>query len=155
MLTLLINSVIVVYSQYLWVNPCLCSNFWIPMACTKKIRTIPGMCWDAWRHKSTVRPQGYHTRLMSILDLWLQQWALKCSTIHIGVTSLTGQRQDEFSNQEELLFFIDFFKNFLNWTIVDLQYCIIFKGTKKWSLFRFFSIVDYCKILNIVPCGLQ
>ena len=43
---------------------------------------------------------------MSILDLWLQQWAPTCSPIHIDVTSLTGQRQDEFSNQEELLFLL-------------------------------------------------
>ena len=56
--------------------------------------------------------------------------------------------------------------NFLNWSIVDLQYCISFRYTAKWFsyiymcvfvcvyihvYFRLFSTIGYYKILNIVP----
>ena len=63
-----------------------------------------------------------------------------------------------------LNFFLSFF--FLNWSIVDLQYCVSFRCTAKWfsysyiciylySFFQFFSIIVYYKILNIVPCAIQ
>ena len=54
---------------------------------------------------------------------------------------------------------------FLNWSIVDLQYCDSFRCTEKWFsyiyiyiyiyiciYFRLFSIIGYYRILNIVPC---
>ena len=55
------------------------------------------------------------------------------------------------------LFFSSFFKN---WSTVDLQSCVSFRYTAKWFsytyiciciFFRFFSIIGYYKILNIVP----
>ena len=44
---------------------------------------------------------------------------------------------------------IDFFKN---WSIVDLQYCVHFWCTDIYSFFRFFPLIVYYKILNVVPC---
>ena len=48
------------------------------------------------------------------------------------------------------------------WSIVDLQCCVSFRCTAKWFSFiyiyilfsRFFSIIGYNKILNIVPCAM-
>ena len=47
---------------------------------------------------------------------------------------------------------------FFNWSIVDWQCCVSFSCTAKWfgyicnwKDFRFFSIIDYYKILSIVP----
>ena len=49
------------------------------------------------------------------------------------------------------------------WWIVDLENCVSFKYTAKWlsyihthiHIFILFSIIDYCKILNIVSCAIQ
>ena len=52
---------------------------------------------------------------------------------------------------------------FFYWTIVDLQYCVSFRCIAKWFryiyvcvyiYFRFFSIIGYYKILNIIPCAI-
>ena len=51
---------------------------------------------------------------------------------------------------------------FLNWSIVDLQYCVSFMYTTKWfgviyiSIDTFFCfIIVYYKVLNIDLCGVQ
>ena len=46
------------------------------------------------------------------------------------------------------------------WSIVDLQYCVSFRYTAKWFSYTcffciFFFILDYYKILHIVPCAIQ
>ena len=46
-----------------------------------------------------------------------------------------------------------------NRSTVDLQYCIRFRCTAKLlgyiSFLRLFSLIDECKILNVVPCVIQ
>ena len=50
---------------------------------------------------------------------------------------------------------------FFNWSIVDLQCCVSCWCTAKWFsytyilLFRFFSIIVYYEILNIVSCAIH
>ena len=47
------------------------------------------------------------------------------------------------------------FLNVFYWSVVNLQYCVSFKCTTKWTyvfFFSFFSIIRYFKILSIVPC---
>ena len=73
-------------------------------------------------------------------------------------------------NKNLVLGFFKFFKLFifLNWSIIYIQYCVCFRYIAK--LFRhiytvytyscmysswFFSVIGYCKILNIVPCAMQ
>ena len=46
------------------------------------------------------------------------------------------------------------------WSIVDLQYCVSFRYTAKWFRYTcvfciFFFILDYYKILHIVPSAIQ
>ena len=52
------------------------------------------------------------------------------------------------------LYFLVFF---FYWSIVDLQCCVSIRCTATWFgiFFRFFSIIDYYKILNIVSCAIQ
>ena len=48
---------------------------------------------------------------------------------------------------------------FLNWSIVDLQYCVGFRCTAKWFSFTYFIQIIFhyklIKILNIIPCVIQ
>ena len=48
---------------------------------------------------------------------------------------------------------------FLNWSIVDLQYCVGFRCTAKWFSFTYIIQIIFhyklIKILNIIPCVIQ
>ena len=70
-----------------------------------------------------------------------------------------------FSQSVGCLFVYFFLLNFIffNWSIVDLQCCANLCCTAKWLsythidilFFKFFSIMVYHRILNIVPCAIQ
>ena len=50
-----------------------------------------------------------------------------------------------------------FFLFFCNWSIVDIQCCVSFRYLAKWFSYikfsRFFSLIDYYRILSTVPCA--
>ena len=112
-------------SQMLSIYPNTCP--WLP---------VVYQAWATWVIRMTKTPELLISSLFLVEILNLELWScLPCS----GKASL-------------------FKKDCLNWSIVGLQCCVHFRYTTKWFsyiyifFFRFFSIIDYYKILNTVPC---
>ena len=90
----------------------------------------------------------------------------KCLEVHSTPESITMGFKPSCQRQHKeysFAFLHSQLSLFLNWTIVDLQCYVSFSYTAKWFnnthmhthifFFRFFSIIDYYKILDIVPCA--
>ena len=105
-----------------------------------------------------------HGKNAGVLFHSLLQWTRFVRTLHYDLSILSGPAQ----HGSELYCVTqapapqqgcDPCRGFLNWCSVNLQYCVSCRCTAKWFnytyIFRLFSIIDYHKILNIIPCAIE